>query len=425
MEGAALATLGQSVRLKAEMSRRPLVIALVALLAVLLLAPIVLLMVAGLASEPIADGALDREPDVAPAVIGPGDVAWTYVTPVQADGRAAGSYRLQAGRLDVDEPLLDIDVRWGADPMVDPGREPVVGQAADGTVHFVEDDGTRSVLWRTRLAPNSVPEVMAELPEIMWSIAVTADGAHAYAALVDRAAGDRDAGVVRIALDGSGATEAVLGPAAPGEAGAVRLAAWVGLDIDLRLSGDGRHLVRRSCVGGAGCESEVLDLTDGEVMSLGEREVYGIARGVVLIHDCFADGVCGYQAMDLATGRIADLPQIELETQLVDVDGRAIVAYVEPDRDGGWIVRGVDPRDGNIFDIHRPPADATSLTLIASFGLQEMTVPPGHLLVSVGTDEEVGALFRVRTFAVPVGGGEPVELPEPAIRIPGQNGING
>jgi len=392
------------------MSRRPVVIALVALLAVLLLAPIVLLMLAGSAGDAEApagpDGAAAEALDAA-------DVGWVYA-PIQFAGARAGrAYSLQAGSLAHPGPVVDIDVEWVSDPATQVGRAPAVGPAIGRAVTYVRDDGERSHVHRIAIAPNGQDVQLADLPEIVWSMAVAPDGRDAYLALVDRADPTRDLGVVRLSLDGLARVERVMDPTGRAAAAPdIQPVAFLEFAADVRISADGRHLTRRTCHGQAGCQTDVLDLETGNLTPMADREVLGVAGGVVLGQHCGEAG-CALEAIDLASGQISDLAALGPETILTALDGRPVVVFPELVDGRTAVLRALDLRDGGVVDVFR--AQGSTITLIPIQINVLMSTPESYLLIGV-SGEDIGAVVGFDLIALPLGGGEPIELPFPPFR---------
>jgi hypothetical protein len=394
----------------AEMSRRPLVIALVALLAALVLAPIVLLMLAGPAGNAEAPGGPD---DPAAIPIDAADVGWVYAPIHFAAAGAGRTYSLQAASLADPAPVVDIDVDWVSDPGMQVGRAPAVGPVLGGTVTYVRDDGERSQVRRIAVEPNGPDVRLAELPEIVWSLAVAPDGRDAYLALVDRADPTRDLGVVRVSLDGLARIERVMEPTGRAAAAPdIRRVAFLEFAADVRISADGRHLTRRTCHGQAGCQTDVLDLETGILTPMLDREVLGVAGGVVLVQQCGEAG-CALEAIDLASGNIRDLAALGPETMLTALDGRPVVIYPELVDGRTSVLRALDLRDGGVVDVFRAQGSTITLSPVQINVL--MSTPDAHLLIGV-SGEDVGAVVGFDLIAVPLGGGDPIEMPFPAFR---------
>src|SRR5688500_16723843 len=408
------------------MLRHPILIALAALLAVLVVGPVVLLLLAG--APGVTDGA---GPSASPAAasdeavagpLEPGDVAWVFAPWLFGQG-PANRYVLQAGTLADAQPIIDMEVPWASDPETQVGRMPAVGRAIDGTVVYAADDGVATAIHRLQIRANGGDEVLAEMGEIVWSMAVAPDGLHAYLALVDRDDDEHDLGVVQLALDGSGATREVMPPSRPRamEPADMRLAAIARFGVDLIMSADGRHLVRRTCGVGAGT-IDVLGREGGDVIDLGEREVMGAAGGVILSSRCGAIRCFG-EAIDLATGVAQELP-FEGESAITAFEDGAAIVYIELGEDGA-VVRALDPFDGEIRDLVHV-GRGSALVLSRSQGDLRISMPPGWVHAAVATElDGKGAVVPFTDLAVPLDGGAAIELPAAPIRHPDGLGIQG
>lgn len=410
------------------MVRRPILIALAALLAVLVVGPVVLLLLAGSPGAtdqagPSASQAAASDEAVA-GPLEPGDVAWVFAPWLFGQG-PANRYVLQAGTLADPEPIVDVEVPWAADQETQVGRMPAVGPVIDGTVVYVADDGVGTAIHRLQIRTNGEDEVLAEMREMVWSMAVAPEGLHAYLALVDRDDDEHDLGVVQLALDGSGETREVMAASRPQamEPAGTRLAAIARFGVDLIMSTDGAHLLRRTCGAGV-CTIDVLDLASGEVIDLGAREVMGVAGGVVLSSRCGAVRCFG-EAIDLATGVAQELP-FQGESSIIAFDGGSAIAYIEHDADGGAVLRVLDPFDGEIRDLVRV-ARGSALVLSQPHGDLRISMPPGYVHAAVATDLEGkgGAVIPFTDLAVPLDGGAVIELPAAPIRHPDGLGSQG
>jgi hypothetical protein len=405
-----------------------LLVAAIAIVVLVLVGPILLLLFQGTEPEAAASpsaSASAAEPDRPAGPLEPGDVAWVFAPWAFAAG-PANHYVLQAGTLAESEPVVDLEVPWVNDQATQVGRLPAVGRAIDGTVVYVADDGASSTIHRIKIAPNGKDEVLAEVPEIVWSMAVAPDGRHAYLALVDREDDQVDLGVVRLALDGSGETREVMAPAvahAPDPDG-IRLVAIARFGVDLLMSADGRHLVRRTCLGGP-CTIDALDLKRGEQIALGPREMLSAGGGVLLSSRC-EEVRCFTEVIDLATGRAQELP-VEAEATLALVDGRGTVVFAETTAEGSAL-RAWDPFEGRAWDVLRMPK-GSAVTLGTPQGDLFVSMPDGYLAAAIATDLEGkpggGAVIEFQGVAVPLDGGAPIELPPVPLRHPDGFGVQG
>jgi hypothetical protein len=410
MDDAAHATLGPFVRLRAEMSRRPLVIALVVLVAALLLAPIVLMMLAGQATDGLPDDGTAPEV-IDPEPLAAEDVDWAIAFPLLAG--PANTYTLQAGTLSEHAPLVDLEVPFGLDPNTNPGRMPAMGMNDDGRVVFVADDGNRSSLRRIAIARAAIAEELAVVDHVVYSLVVAPGGQHAYLAIGERQDAEHDLGIVRVSLDGQAVTEPVFDPALGArEEPAVMLAAVVGFHVDIALSVDGRHLIRHACAGPAGCASQVIDTQTHAVTPLGDRTVRGVAGGIALTQHCAAN--CVFELIDLSSGEKRPLPGVELDAAITLVDGRPRIAVVDTEQGGAAVLRSVDPVDGSISDVFRTRPGA-SLSLMPLGTDVVIALPEGYVLADM-SGEDVGAIVAMHMLAIPLDGAPPVELGRPPIR---------
>ena len=396
---------------------RNAVIALLALLAIVLLVPVVISVSAGLARAPRSGAESASDPADAGgapapgAALRPADVGWVYVPPTLDGPRLA--YTMQAGTLADQAPAIDVDVPWAADTLRHIGREPAVGPNIDGTVVFAADDGTGSAIRRVGVGPERVDERLARLTEIVWSMAVAPDGAHAYLALVDRNDDEKDLGVVRLALDGSGQIDQVMPPTrAVSNLPSIRTVDFVRFDVDLEISADGRHLVRGACLGFDGCQVDVLDLDTAAitVLALEGGNITGVTGGILLAQHC-GDGDCWPEAIELATGEVGEFRMAGSQYVITLLDDRATIVFVD---DATGDLRALDPRDGRVTDLLHPP-DGWHLWRGAHTvdGQLRISTPAGYVFL-VRPDRQY--------LAVPLDGGEPVELPDAPIGPPQRGG---
>lgn len=364
-------------------------------------------------TEPTAAGDLDL-----------GDIAWVYTPPASQLGGPEGAFTLQAGTLAVDEPIVNLKVAWRAELGGAVAREPAIGAPHGGAVVYVADDGAGSEVHRVEIAADGADEVLASLDDVIWDIVVAPDQSAAYAVVVDRADPTRDLGVVRILLDGSGSVEPILAPAQVGAADAVRRVAVLAFQIHLAISSDGQHLVRRTCQEAGPCVVEVVDVATRRTLDLPDREVLGIADGVIVARRCDVHG-CRVEAMDFATGatRSAD---IDVSGPVVEVGGEPVIVAVVSDGRGTVTVEAVDPLSGRRSVLHRAP-DGTDIGY-GDFLFLQMDLPEGLIhVIQMTPIGDGGAAFRVdeQHLLISIVERRAIEVPRPAFTQPGGPGSHG
>jgi hypothetical protein len=395
------------------MSRRPLLIALLALVAVALLVPIVVVVLPGSGGDrSIVDRGAPESAGAAPAEpLRLDQVAWVHAVPLFAG--PAETYALQAGSLDVPVPVVDLEVPFGVDPNSNPGRSPAVSGVVDGHVVYVADDGRRSSVRRVPIDANGADEEVATLDDIVYSVAVAPDASHAYLALGDRVDPERDGGIVRLSLDGLGRVERILGPAPQAASQpSIIQAAVVSFHVDISISLDGRHLTRYSCNGAAGCVWQVIDLDSLEVIELGgDRTIIGVAGGIALTQHCRME--CMIELVDLDTGLTEPIPAIEFEATLTLLGGEPQVVFTQRHGDV-TVLRLLDPGDGSVVDV-LAPRRGSSITLLPPHAQVRLATPSGYVIAQI-SEEDHGVVVNVHTVAVRLDGGAVVELPAAPIR---------
>jgi hypothetical protein len=353
----------------------------------------------------------------------PGSIRWSFGSPL-FDGGLRPVFGLQAGTLAEDEPIIDIEVPYVLPGLeLDTARMPVVGAPVGNHVIYVADDGVQSVVHRAEIAADGADEIVGELDDIVWSIAEAPDGRQAYLLLLERG-GQGDAGVARLALDGSGALELVLEPAVPiiGASAENRLAAIVPFTASLQISLDGRHVARSICAAALGnCVIDVLDTSSGEVVRLPPQELIGIAGGHVFSMACIAKD-CRILAIDLMTAEDRPLAHADGVYLVAEIRGQpALVMTSEMRPDGNaTALHVIGLEGGGPVVVLRAPANGwLGLHVNRHFADLQVTTPPGVVLASVSTP--VGT----RNLAVPLDGGEPVDVPAIPFRLPNPGGLNG
>ena len=353
-----------------------------------------------------------------------GDIAWVYTPPASPLGGPEGAFTLQAGTLADDEPIVNLRVPWRAELGGAVAREPAIGAPHRGAVVYVADDGAGSEVHRVEIAAGGADEVLASLDDLIWDIVVAPDESAAYAVVVDRADPTRDLGVVRILLDGSGSVESILAPAQAGAADPVRSVAVLAFQIDLAISSDGRHLVRRTCQEAGACVVEVVDVATGRRLDLPDREVLGVADGVIVARGCDVHG-CRVEAMDFATGATRS-GDIDVSGPVVEVGGKPVIVAVVSDGRGTVTVEAVEPLSGRRSVLHRVP-DGTDVAY-GDFLFLQMDLPAGFVhVIEMTAVGDGGAVMGMdaRHFLISVVEKRAVEIPAPAFSDPPGIGTQG
>lgn len=360
----------------------------------------------------------------APAGFDLGDIVWVYTPPPSTLGGPNGAFRLEAGTLAVSQPIVNLVVPWRAEVGEGSAREPAIGAPHDGSVVYVSDDAVASEVHRVEVAADGRDEVLARLDEVIWDIVVAPDGSAAYAAVADRADQTRDRGVVRIALDGSGAVEPVLPPAQPPAADSVRRVAVIASQVHLAISSDGKHLVRHTCQEAGTCLMEVADLATGRTVELPDREVLGVVAGLIVARGCHGPG-CGLHAIDIETQAVASAG-VDISGRLVEVEGEPVVVAVLSDGTGPFTVEAVDPISGRTQVLHRVPAGTD--IIYGDFLFLQMDLPEGfiHLIEVTAVGGEGGPVqVDERHLLLSIPGRRAIEVPRPAFTQPGGPGSHG
>lgn len=354
----------------------------------------------------------------APAEADPSAVPWVFFSMVPPMA-GQGAFVVEAGVLGDERPRVDITVPWMVDPGVDIARTPAVTGPTAGTVLYVADDGVASVLHRIAIAADAVPEVVAEVDAAVWSIAALPDGSAAFMALVTRGRPDQDLGVVRVALDGSGAVEPLLPPVAADRGSGFRLAAIAPFTIALDISSDGRILSRTACRGQAGCDTEYVDLATEEVYDLPGATVVDLGMsGMVIAERCHQAG-CTAQLVEIETGAAVALRSHAYDTTLVEEGGRPMLVGIEGEGSQSTLVL-TDPRSGARRDLYRAPEGEW---LMLAPRNSPMSRPEGAVIVMRVTDAKDGS--GQAHVLVPLDGAAAIELPPPAIRPVVPAGVQG
>jgi hypothetical protein len=349
---------------------------------------------------------------------GPPEIPWVWFSQLPPDG-GPGAFVVQAGIFGEIRPRVDVDVPWVVDTAVDIARTPAVARPVAGAVIVVADDGGKSTIHRIAIEPGARPEPIAEVDDTVWSIAAAPDGSVAYLALVARGRPDADRGVVRVALDGSGAVEPFLPPVAAASDSGLRLAAIAPFTVTLDLSADGRYLARTACRGVQGCATSLIELSSGAVVDLGETTMVDLGTGgTIVAHQCGRIG-CAPALIDLETGAMTELPDNASDTTVMSVDGHAAVVTIETAGTSSAVVL-TDPRTGARRELYRAP-DEHWLGL----GAHRYFMGDTDEAVLVVESSDEGGRVRERLSLVPLAGGAPIDLPVPAIRQIGPPAANG
>jgi hypothetical protein len=359
------------------------------------------------------------EPD--PIVVA--DIAWVFAPP-PIPGDVDGSFVLQAGTLGEDQPILDLDVEWRVDVNADLTRVPAVGPPIHRSVVYVSDDGERSTVHRAEIDDDGVTEELGELEEVVWDLAVARDNAVAYAALTDRLTREEDLGVVRILLDGSGVIEPILPPADIPPGADIVLAAFVSFNVHLAISEDGRHLVRRACIGSHGCAMDILQLENGDRAQVADGELHGVAGGVMVVTRCGGVG-CRTQAHDLETDAVVDIGD-EWPLLVTSVAGRPLVLFASRDEQAPGSIDVLDVASGDRRPLVRTPV-GTWLTVGSSTGVV-LEIPDATVHVTQATQVPGGgAVVNMRNLEllVSLSDGQITEIPPAPVRLPPGFGLNG
>ena len=300
-------------------------------------------------------------------------------------GRAMpNAYALQGGTLGDPARPLDVVVPFAmTEAPADVGRVPAIGEPRNGAVVYVADDGRASQIRRANLTDPASDELILELEAVVWTLTVTPDGSHAYVLLVERGQAG-DSGVLRVALDGSGEAERVMDPIhGAARDGGVRLAAIAGFRAALMVSPDERFLLRRVCPPGQPCAVDVLEVETGEVVALPDREVLGVAGGLVLATTCDMTG-CHVMVTDLATGEERVLGQLSGQAVLASVDGRPVVVHDSPDaRANATTLHATDPVSGDTVELLAGGAGGFVELHSNLYVTTKVTGPAGWVVVTV------------------------------------------
>ena len=295
------------------------------------------------------------------------------------------AYSLQGGTLGDAARPLDVVVPFAiTDARADIGRIPAIGEPTNGAVVYVADDGRVSQIRRATLSEPVSDELILELEAVVWTLTVTPDGSHAYALLAGRGQ-PVDAGVLRVALDGSGRAEEVMGPArSAAREGEFRLVAIAGLRALLALSPDERFLLRRVCAAAEqACAVDVLDVESGEVLTLPDREVMGVAGEMVLASGCDMVG-CHLTVMLLATGEERLVGPLNGQAVLATVEGSPVVVHnSSPGGPDATSLYATDPLTGDTVELLAGGPGGFVEVHTNLYVTTKVSGPPGWAVVTV------------------------------------------
>jgi hypothetical protein len=302
---------------------------------------------------------------------------------------------------------------------------PAVSAPVGDSVVFVADDGSRSTVHRVQIEPNAQAEAIGQLDPAVWSVAVAPDGRFAYLLLTPRD-GVGDAGVARLALDGSGELVEVMEPVIAGAGpGPIRLAARSQFQASLDVSADGSHLVRMVCRPNGDCQFDVLDIGSGAVMALDAQSVMafvGVAGETAIVHGCDQRGACRLLAIDLSSGAERPLGPMEGITATVAlVDGQpVIVSDADLQVGGATSLVAISSRGGEPAILMRAPDGGTLSLQPHQAGGLAVVPPSGVVLVTIWTPDGVQT-----NVAVPLDGSDPLEVPAVPFLPPFPGGAQG
>jgi hypothetical protein len=197
----------------------------------------------------------------------------------------------------------------------------------------------------------------------------------------------------------------------------VTRAAFISFNVELAVSPDGRHLVRRACVGSDGCLTELLDLTTGLTRRLPEGEVLGVAAGALVMNRCDVGG-CALEATNLETGAIVPIDGEPIGS-LVSVHGDPVFVSSSTDGQERTVITATDLVTGERQALYRAPEGgqgSIDLHLHLALDLPEGVV---HVTESIPIGE-LGAIVNVRQreLLISLADGGVVEIPPPPFRPP-------
>jgi hypothetical protein len=416
------------------MPRRPAVILLVALLAALLLAPIVLLALAGPAGDAEAPASLMATPTSVPAssaqasstpppdgiaftdALIPEDAAWYRI----GDDPREGPTHVQVGTV-VDgvtyEAPMQVDLGVNPDRIV-PFR-PVLG-VGDGVVVLVDDDGRDSTMRAVVGATGAIHDLLVS-DDVIVNGLLSGDGRMAYYLTADRLTGDV-IGAWRLDIESGGAPQPM--GTLIGAAPEFRHAAVSRHFTRMLLSPDGSTLALFRCVE-LDCVLRAVGTDDGSLVGevripRGGNDPFAITDRLALLRPIVQDGPHAVgEVIDLASGASQPMPVPGPQTGTVaavqGADGAVMAVQTAgfsgpPQTAGGAGVPPevtlVDLADMTVLAEFSPPL--SSLTILdlddRSVGVD---LPAGWILLRAGTP----AADAISMYAMRVEDGELVTLP--------------
>lgn len=409
------------------MNRRWLAL-IVVLLAVMVLAPIVLLLLQR--GEPSRSPAESDDPattqsasihaDVIAFVkaSSPVDAAWYRLG---ADPRQFPP-RLQVGTM-ADGVTFEVELRSepGANPEAIVLQRPVLG-IGDGVVVVVEDDGRRSMMRAIVAATGDVHDLLTS-DDVIVDGALGTDGRVAYYVTADRLTGDLT-GAWRLPVGPGRAPEAIeaLVSASPG----IRLAAITRLVTRVLLSADGTTLGLFRCIE-LDCALRAVRTDDGSLVGevriqRGGGDPFAITDRWALLRPITPDGPHSVgEVLDLASGESAPIPigpwPFAPGAVVAGEDGAILALQTagwsappeamgqEPGRRPQVTLVSVD--DMQVIGSHEPPLSALAIIVDDDYSTG-VDLPTGWLLVR---GSEPGEL-EMTAYAMNLADGSLVPLPE-------------
>ena len=401
---------------------------IVVLVAVLVLAPIVLLLLQrGQPTSGVPDESDDPVASVGASI--PAD-AITFVDAVSPDDaawyRLGGDLRQFPPRLQVgtmaDGVTFEIELRSepGANPDGPALQRPVLG-IGDGVVVVVEDDGTRSRMRAIVAATGDVHDLLVS-DDLIIDGALAVDGRTAYFVTADRLSGDLT-GTWRVAVGVGADPEAIDGLIST--APEMRLVAITRLFSRMLLSSDGSTLGLFYCIE-LDCALRAVRTDDGSLVGdvriqRGGGDPFAITERWALLRPIAADGPHSVgDVLDLASGDSAPIPidpwPFAPEAVVAGDDGPVLALQT-----AGWSAppeaTGQEPGDGpqvtllsvddmQVIGTFEPPLSALAIIVDDGYST-DVDLPPGWLLIWGSQPGELG----MDAYAMKLSDGSLVPLP--------------